>query len=458
MNLRSHKSSARHRLAGSILLLPLVVGFAIGTAVGVDRTPVIAYEFDDAPSGSSAPAAAPQASVTGYGKNPISTAGNNSVVSYGKNPLPGPQPIGKQPLISPPGGSPFRFHFGLDTSVYYDDNIYTSRKWEVDDIIFRISPHFGIDMGDVDGLVDNYGILRYSPVFNIYNENEAENTLDHDATFEGQLRFGRLAIHGYSRFQRLRDAQPDVGSRYDEDVFTNALRAVYNVSPKTNLEVGAKNVITDHGGDDSLFDSTEWIYDVVGEYVVSDKTRIGLGYAYGILDVDGTSTDQTYDRPFGRFRWYPTGKLSLESIVGVDIRDLQTGSRDTFVYDVSLQYNPRAGTAMHFSTYRDIEPSVFFEDQNFDTTGIDFKIEQRVGPRWYAGFEAGYEWADYYAVDATTASPRDDEYYFLHPSLTYAFRDWMNLEFWYRYRSNESTIAAFDYDNNQFGVSMNVVF
>ena len=113
---------------------------------------------------------------------------------------------------------------------------------------------------------------------------------------------------------------------------------------------------------------------------------------------------------------------------------------------------------MHISTYRDIEPSVFFADQNYTTTGVDFKIEQRVGPRWYAGFETGYEWNDYYAVDSTPVTPRDDEYFFVRPSLTYAFRDWANVEFWYRYRTNDSPIEEFDYENNQFGVSMNVVF
>ncbi len=476
MKPRSQKPSACHPLA-AFLLLPLLVGLAVSPATGADRTPVITYDFDDAPSGSSAPAPAPapapaattpDASVTGYGKNPISGAGNNSASNYGTSPVvtygdsgqgtySGGKPYGK-PLIPPPGVNSYKFHFGLDTTVLYDDNIYTSHDGEVEDIVFRITPHIGIDMGDVDGLVESYGILRYSPGFNFYNENDAENTIDQDASFEGQLRFGRLAILGFSRYQASNDAQPEGGERYNEEIFTNAGRLVYNVSPKTNVEVGAKNIITDHSGDDDLIDSTEWIYDVVGEYVVSDKTRIGLGYAYGTLDVEGASADQTYNRPFGRFLWYPSGKVSLEAIAGVDFRELPIGDRDTFVYDVSLQYNPRAGTAMHFGTYRDIEPSVFFADQNYTSTGVNFKIDQRVGTRWFAGLDVGYEWNDYYAVDSTPFTSREDEYYYIRPSMTYAFRDWIDIVFWYRYRANESPVEEFDYDNNQLGVSMNVVF
>lgn len=422
------------------------IGEGIVEFAAEEKSPVITYEFDDA---NSAPIASD--SSMGYGKNPI---------AYGKNPLPmpyGKEPIGKM-LIPPPGGMPFKFHFGLDTTVYYDDNLYLSNGWEVDDIVYRISPHFGIDMGDVDGGVDTYGILRYSPHFNIYTDNGSENTIDHDASFEGMYRIQRLAILAYSRFQRQRDAQPNANLRYDEDTFTNALRAVYDVSPKTNLEVGAKNIITDHGGDPGLFDSTEWIYDVVAEYVVSDKTRVGLGYAYGTLDVDGASTEQTYDRPFVRLNWYPSGKLSLDALAGVDLRDLEFGEKDTFVYDVSLQYNPRPGTAMHLTTYRDVEPSVYFEDQNSTDTGVAFKIDQRIGNRWEAGFQVGYEWSDFYAVGPVAVAPRDDEYYFLRPSLTYAFRDWMDLEFWYRYRNNDSTNEAFKYENNQIGISLNMVF
>lgn len=400
-----------------------------------------------------APVAAPSTAASRpSGKQPVAP------VAIGKMPI----PEGKAPVVIPEAKngwlSSLNVGLGLDSSLIYDDNLFLDPSNKTEDTAFRLEPRITVHTGDYDAKKNSYLAARYMPQWNYFLDNSGESRFDQDVLADLQYRLQRLTLGAFTRYRTLSEPNADVATRFDRSKWNNALRAAYSVSSKTNLEAGFRTLRVRHDGDALLIDSDEWAVDGLIEYVFSEKTRLGFGYEYGELDVDGSTADQRFHRPIGRFLWYPTGKVSLELRGGIDFRDLPRGNTSSGIYEANVQWNPRPTTATQLTSYRRISPSEFFRDQNITTTGVTFKLDQLIGRRFYAGFETGFERARYSSVTGEESIDRDDEYFLIRPWVGYSFDDWIRLEVFYRYRTSDSTLDAFSYDNNQFGTTLSMDF
>ena len=103
-------------------------------------------------------------------------------------------------------------------------------------------------------------------------------------------------------------------------------------------------------------------------------------------------------------------------------------------------------------------PSGFFADQDFATTAVVLSIQQRLLQRIYLGLAAGYENDDYFSTVRGVNATRDDNYYFVEPSLDVLITRYWSAGVYYLHRQDFSSIDFFSFYDNQIGVRTTIRF
>jgi len=150
----------------------------------------------------------------------------------------------------------------------------------------------------------------------------------------------------------------------------------------------------------------------------------------------------------------------LYASAGVEFRQFD-GNRDTYdtpVFELGLSYNPFSGTFISLAAGRRIYNSGFLPDQDFASTYVVGRLQQRLFHRFYLGLAAGYENSDYFATDRSVDATRNDDYWFIEPSLDVLITRWLNAGVYYLHREDSSNQAFFDWNDNQVGVRATVRF
>ena len=131
------------------------------------------------------------------------------------------------------------------------------------------------------------------------------------------------------------------------------------------------------------------------------KLSVGIGGTFGYNWVDDPSTDQTFEQVNLRLNYEVTAKLGLYASGGVEFRQFD-GNRNTYdtpVFEVGVTYNPFSGTYISLAAGRRIYNSGYLANQDFATTYVAGRFQQRLFHRFYFGLGAGYENSDYFATD-----------------------------------------------------------
>jgi hypothetical protein len=245
----------------------------------------------------------------------------------------------------------------------------------------------------------------------------------------------------------------ELSDRVDRDEAAGKLRLRYDVSSRTSLEAsGAYNTVKYREA--AFADYDEWVAETFVGYALSGRTRLGAGGAIGSMDVAGRES-QNFTRALAKVTTEATGKLTLDAKGGVEFRTTGAGHDTTPIFNVSAEYRPSGRTSASVSVYRDVTASGAVEDENLTRTGIAARVQQKVGSRLSAGLEAGYEKMKYATTEAgTVSSGREDEYFFVRPSLRYEFREGRRAEIYYSFREDDSTLSNFDFTANQAGLAI----
>ena len=102
--------------------------------------------------------------------------------------------------------------------------------------------------------------------------------------------------------------------------------------------------------------------------------------------------------------------------------------------------------------------SGFFPGQDFANTYVIGRFQQRLFHRLYFGLGGGYENSDYFAATRNVSAPRNDDYWFIEPSLDVLITRWLSAGVYYLHREDTSNIDFFSFDDNQVGVRATVRF
>jgi Putative beta-barrel porin 2 len=369
-------------------------------------------------------------------------------------------------------GEPRRFHYVLRLSVrgVYDDNIFISHTDRVSDYYFAIEPSITVGFGDIEGRGGNYIRLDYMPSVILFVDHSDEDTVEHLIRLEGQYHFSRLTLN------LTQDVDILDGANLNSTLDTTGLWANVDVSARTRLNLYATRLRANYELSGKLFLAGEFnasIYDypdfissqnISGglyiNYQWTPKVLVGLGGTIGYDFVDDPNPDQSFEQANLRINYQATGKLSLATSVGVEVRqfDGHRGDRVTPVFEVGAIYNPFDGTSITLAAGRRMLNSGFFADQDFATTYVIARIQQRLFQRIYLGLAVGYESSDYFRTATGVSATRNDDYYFVEPSVDVLITRWLSAGVYYLHREGSSSLDFFSFYDNQVGVRATVRF
>jgi hypothetical protein len=367
---------------------------------------------------------------------------------------------------------PRRFHYNLRLTVrgVYDDNIFISNTNRVSDYYFAIEPAITIGFGDIEGRGRDYIRLDYMPSVILFVDHSEEDTVEHLIHLEGRYQFSRLtltlsqdvAILDGANLNSTLDttgliANVDVSARTRLNLFTTRARANYELSGKLFLTGEFDAYIYDYPD----FISSEILSGgLYINYNWTPKLIVGIGGTAGYDLVDDPNPDQTFEQVNVRLQYQMTGKLSFYASAGVEFRqfDGNRSERTTPVFELGATYRPFDGTSVTLAAVRRMLNSGFFPDQDFATTTVLLRIQQRLLQRIYLGLTVGYENDDYFNTARGVSATRDDDYYFVEPSVDVLITRFWSAGVYYLHRQDFSSIDFFSFYDNQVGVRTTIRF
>jgi len=362
----------------------------------------------------------------------------------------------------PPSGEPRRFHYSLQLTVrgVWDDNIFISHTNRVSDYYFAIEPEITIGVGDMEGRSRSYLFVDHS-------DQDAFNQLIH---LEGGYSTGRLRLSLAEDIALLESA--NLSSIID----TTGLWANLDASAPTQLNIFDTRLRADYDLTGKLFlhgefDSYIYFYpNNISDYTVSGglylyynwlpKVSVGIGGTFGYNWVDNPTPNQSFEQVNLRLNYQATAKLGMYASAGAEFRQFD-GNRGTYttpVFELGVVHHPFEDTTITLAAGRRIYNSGFLPNQDFADTYVVARFQQRLFQRLYFGLGVGYENSDYFAAANNVSAPRNDDYWFIEPSLDVLITRWLSAGVYYLHRDDNSNESSFSFYDNQVGVRATIRF
>ena len=372
----------------------------------------------------------------------------------------------------PSSGEPRRFHYGLQLTVrgVWDDNIFISHTDKKSDYYFAIEPRITIGVGDMEGRSRSYLRLDYMPSAILFVDHSDEDAFNQLIHLEGGYNTGRLRLSLFEDIALLESA--NLNSIID----TTGLWANLDASAPTRVNIFNTRLIADYDLTGKLFlqgefDSYIYFYpNNISDYTVSGglylyynwlpKLSVGVGGTFGYNWVDDPTPNQTFEQVNARLNYQATAKLGVYASAGCEFRQFD-GNRNSYatpVFEVGVTHHPFEGTTINLAAGRRIYNSGFLPNQDFADTYVVGRFQQRLFHRLYLGLGGGYENSDYFATNRNVSAPRNDDYWFIEPSLDVLITRWLSAGVYYLHREDTSNISFFSFDDNQVGVRATVRF
>jgi Putative beta-barrel porin 2 len=365
---------------------------------------------------------------------------------------------------------PRRFHYRLGLTVrgVWDDNIFISNTNRVSDYYFAIEPMITLGFGDIEGRGGDYIRLDYIPSIILYVDHSDDDAVSHLIHLEGRHQFSRLTLtlsqdvdilDGTNLNSTLDttglQANLDASTPTRLNLFITRLRANYELSGKLFLTGEFDAYITDYPD----FISSETLSGgLYINYNWTPKVTVGIGGTAGYVFVDDPNPDQTFEQVNLRLQYQMTGKLSLYASGGVEFRQFDSSDHTSPVFELGATYHPFDGTSVTLAGVRRNLPSGFLPAQDFGSTSVVLRVQQRLLQRLYLAVAAGYENDDYFSTASGVSATRNDDYYFVEPSLDVLITRYWSAGVYYLHREDFSSIDFFSFYDNQVGVRTTIRF
>jgi len=295
--------------------------------------------------------------------------------------------------------------------------------------------------------------VDYTPSVNVFTEHGVNNNVDHIAGLSAGYAFSRLAVGVEQDYSRVADKANEVGTRIVRTLYETRLRARYEFSDRSRLEVNGKYTRYDYEqanyqGFQELRNE-DWFNRQMGA-----KVSAGLGVVFGYVLPEGNA-NQTYQQVLLRGIYRLTGKLDVRMMAGGEYREFESGRPATLdpVFGVAAIYQPSERTTLTLDAHRMDQPSPF-GDYNYVTLGAYAGVRQTVFGSWSVGLSGGYDNIEYVRSQSRASNTRSDGYLSLRTSLDYDMNSHVKASLFYIRRQNDSTSQRFEYENNMLGLQV----
>lgn len=366
---------------------------------------------------------------------------------------------------------PRRLHwtFGATMRGVYDDNINISSFDRIADFYFAIDPTVNFTLGGTDAATSLS--FTYTPQFFIFIDNTDAAAIQHIVRLNASHSFGHLGL-GVTQDVQILDGQNlnslsdpsghqaniDVGRRAAHQVYTTGVSGSYDLTGKLFLTAAGGLAIDNYN--DNGISSNSVSGNLFLNYTYSDKLVVGLGGTGGYNTTDTSNTNQTYEQVNARLSYSVTGKISLSLSGGVEFRQSEgTSGTDVIpVYELSASYHPFDGTSIGLSGSRRTQNSAVLSGQDYAETIIGLSLSQRFFTRFTFGLAFGYTNTDYFSVVEGLNASREDNYFYVSPSVDADVTRYLSVGVYYLYREDSSNFPLFSFYNNQVGFRMKLTF
>jgi hypothetical protein len=116
-----------------------------------------------------------------------------------------------------------------------------------------------------------------------------------------------------------------------------------------------------------------------------------------------------------------------------------------------VDYKPFEELDLSLSAFREIENSAYFAGSDFISTGVTASVKYDFSARFTLMLQGGYANGDYRDVGGGAGVSRTDNYLFVRPTFRYIASPNCNIELYYFYRDNESTLSNYSFTDTQVG-------
>jgi hypothetical protein len=363
-------------------------------------------------------------------------------------------------------------------SAMYDDNIDITNTNRKADLVYTLSPGVFVGLGDYIQREANFIRFVYVPALQLFQHFHSDDTLNQHLRLEGQYAFSRLKLSSYFEYDSLTGPNRDIGGRVTGDTYRAGLNAAYLLSDKTSLDI-TNDVTFQHYKQQSGYE--EFVNHDWFNYHLASKLYLGLGTAFGALHPDPGGT-QPYQQGLFRIQFASTPKLTFSGNAGFEVREFPStavsgtsnrgtnasqfsgsGTRVTPVFGLSANYEFLPGSTFSLSGDRYVtnSSSTNLAGDNFTATLVSGKLTQHLIGNYFLGLGAGYENDAYsQAISATTGqiTQRQDNYFYIQPSITYHWKDLGDISVSYERRVNSSNQSNFSFRDNQVWVQFHIGF
>jgi hypothetical protein len=350
---------------------------------------------------------------------------------------------------------PWKFNLHASLDSHYDDNVFISSVAKQSDIVTRLTAGGGFTVGDYTDKHDNYLISDYTGIGELFGRHSNQDAYEQNASIDSLVRLAHLTLHGSFQFQDLADEDIDVGTRTRRQIYTGNFGARYDISDKTYLELTDQVTIANY---DLYLDSTDERGGLSFNYLPDPSLTIGLGAMAGILSVQDSGS-QTYEQLLASLQVDLTSKLTLKASAGVEDRQLQTnGDLTTPIFDLAGDYKPLDGLDLTLTAYRRVLNSAFYSGYDYIATGVGVGAAYQFTPRFTLLLGGGYENTSYRSTTTGASISRKDDYFYARPALRYVGSEYWNIELYYYYRKDNSTLSTSTFEDTQTGAAVNFTY
>lgn len=339
----------------------------------------------------------------------------------------------------------------ISAGYEYDDNLTLDESGKTGSGFLTVQPTLGVKYGPMaSGLTMD---LIYTADLEWYLDNDLGDRVNHDVSSSFSWERGPFRLFGSLGYGSQASADIDAGDRVARDGLDTSLGLTYEHSEKTTLGITYSTELFSPD-DASYISSHTQTFGAFADYKVTGKTTLGLGAQYEYQQV-GKGSDSNAYRLLLRSSWAATSKLTLRGEVGPEIREYTDSDSGMDAYwNLGIDYKliDTGKTSFAFDIYRDQQASSSLANQAYTSTGISGTLTFTPAESISINMATGYEFANYEATSSEVTADRQDNLYFVRPSLTYAISRRASVSLYYQWTQNVSDgEQSIDFDRNSYG-------
>jgi hypothetical protein len=380
---------------------------------------------------------------------------------------------------------------GIELQGVYDDNIFkgngkeyagnparTQQEKKESDCITHLKPSLFLNYN-----MQERGYVRagYQGDFAFYNKTRDNNwknqqgLLDANYTAPGGLILGVNNI--FTNAEDPYGNAEQVGIGRVTKRWTNELKTKLGYNIMSNLRA----LVYYNNGKQQYRDLLDFSQDYTeNEYGVGVESRFlpktwgFLRFHHGRREYDtlagGLTRDRASDFKWNRvstgLTWDADAKLSGEFNVGyqwltydnefADVaRTQRREDKNTWTAATSINYLATATTTLNMNIVRAVRNTAGDTNEQFTDTGIGFNVQQQLLAKLMLTGGLTYSRNEY---NLPVGNPRTDNNYLANLGLNYAIQEWMGVGVGYTYNRKDSNDEFQEFVDNQFMVSLKIVY